>query len=42
MRRTELDLCRIIGCLMVLVIHVSAGVYNLLPLESAGFAMMNL
>ena len=41
MRRTELDQCRIIGCLMVLVIHVSAGVYNLLPLESAGFAMMN-
>lgn len=42
MRRTELDLCRITGCLMVLIIHASAEIYHNLPLESMSFALMNL
>lgn len=41
MRRTELDLCRIFGCLAVLVIHAGAEVYHQLPLESLSFAAVN-
>lgn len=41
MRRTELDLCRIFGCLAVLVIHAGAEIYHELPLESASFAAVN-
>ena len=41
MRRAELDLCRILGCLAVLVIHAGAEVYHALPLESASFAAVN-
>ena len=42
MRRAELDLCRILGCLAVLVIHAGAEIYHELPLESASFAAVNL
>ncbi len=42
MRRTELDLCRIAGCLMVLVIHAGAEIYRNVPLESLEFAVLNL
>lgn len=42
MRRTELDLCRILGCLAVLVIHAGAEIYHELPLESLSFAAVNL
>ena len=41
MRRTELDICRLLGCLAVLVIHAGSEVYHELPLESAGFAAFN-
>jgi len=41
MRRTELDLCRITGCLMVLIIHASADIYHQLPLESLDFTLIN-
>ena len=42
MRRTELDLCRITGCLMVLIIHASADIYHAIPLERLDFALINL
>lgn len=42
MRRTELDMCRIVGCLMVLIIHASADIYHALPLGSASFWGMSL
>lgn len=42
MRRTELDLCRISGCLMVLVIHAGAEIYQRLSLDSSAFAQVNL
>lgn len=42
MRRTELDLCRITGCLMVLIIHAGAEIYHNVPLESLEFALLNL
>lgn len=38
MRRTELDLCRITACLMVLLIHTSAEIYHNCPIDSAAFA----
>ena len=41
MRRTELDICRVLGCLAVLVIHAGAEIYHDLPLDSAGFAAVN-
>ncbi len=41
MRRTELDLCRIFGCLAVLMIHAGADIYHELPLESFSFAAVN-
>ena len=41
MRRTELDICRLLGCLAVLVIHASSEVYHVLPLESAEFIAYN-
>ena len=41
MRKTELDLCRIFGCLAVLMIHAGADIYNELPLESFSFAAVN-
>ena len=41
MRRTELDLCRIMGCLMVLVIHASAEIYQRCPIDSAPFVPLN-
>ena len=42
MRRTELDLCRILGCLMVLVIHAGAEVYQQCRVASLDFAVVNL
>ena len=42
MRRTELDMCRITACLMVLVIHASADIYHTLPLGTAAFWGMSL
>ena len=41
MRRTELDLCRIFGCLAVLMIHAGADIYHETPLQSASFAALN-
>ncbi len=42
MRRTELDLCRIFGCLAVLMIHVGADIYHAVPLGSLSFILLNL
>ena len=41
MRKTELDLCRIFGCLAVLMIHAGADIYHELPLEGFSFAAVN-
>ena len=41
MRRTELDLCRIFGCLAVLMIHTGADIYHEIPLQSLSFAAVN-
>ena len=41
MRRTELDLCRILGCLMVLVIHAGAEIYQGCPIDSPDFIILN-
>lgn len=41
MRRTELDLCRIFGCLAVLMIHTGADIYHEIPLQSFSFAAVN-
>ena len=41
MRRTELDLCRIMGCLMVLVIHAGAEIYQGCPIDSPDFTILN-
>ena len=41
MRRTEYDLCRLLGCLAVLVIHTGSEVYHVLSLEGADFAVYN-
>ena len=41
MRRTELDLCRIFGCLAVLMIHAGADIYHEIPLQSFSFAAVN-
>ena len=41
MRRTELDLCRILGCLMVIVIHAGAEIYQRCPIDSAPFVPLN-
>ena len=41
MRRTELDLCRILGCLMVLIIHAGAEIYHGVPLDTIEFALLN-
>ena len=37
MRRTELDLCRIHACLLILMIHAAADIYHELPLAGAPF-----
>ena len=37
MRRTELDLCRIFACLLILMIHAAADIYHALPLSGAAF-----
>ena len=42
MRRTELDLCRILGCLMVLVIHAGAQIYSECSIFWVGFIWINL
>ena len=42
MRRTELDLCRILGCLAVLMIHAGAEIYHAVPLDSPAFVLLNL
>ncbi len=42
MRRTELDLCRIIGCLMVLVIHASSNIFYHVQMETWDFAFLSL
>lgn len=41
MRKTELDLCRIFGCLAVLMIHAGADIYHEVPLESVAFLLLN-
>lgn len=41
MRRTELDLCRIIGCLMVLVIHAGAEIYQRIHIYTFDFVVIN-
>jgi len=41
MRRTELDLCRILGCLMVLVIHAGAEIYQRCPIDDPDFILLN-
>ena len=41
MRRTELDLCRIFGCLAVLMIHAGADIYHETALQSFSFAALN-
>ena len=41
MRRTELDLCRITACLMVLFIHTSAELYHICPLDSPAFLSLS-
>ena len=41
MRRTELDLCRIAGCLMVLVIHAGAEIYQRIQLYTFDFVVVN-
>jgi len=37
MRRTELDLCRVFACLLILMIHAAADIYHELPLPGAAF-----
>ena len=37
MRRTELDLCRVFACLLILMIHAAADIYHALPLPGAAF-----
>ena len=37
MRRTELDLCRIFACLLILMIHAAADIYHELPPAGAPF-----
>ena len=41
MRRTELDLCRICGCLSVLMIHAGADIYHEVPLYGLSFKILN-
>ena len=41
MRRTELDLCRIFGCLAVLMIHAGADIYHEVPIQSFSFVLLN-
>lgn len=41
MRRTELDLCRLTACLMVLFIHTSAELYHSCPLDSPAFLSLS-
>lgn len=41
MRRTELDLCRIVACLFILLVHTGADVYHHLPLESLDFFLVS-
>lgn len=41
MRRTELDLCRILGCLMVLAIHAGAEIYQRIHLYTFDFVVIN-
>ena len=41
MRRTELDLCRIAACLMVLFIHTSAELYHICLLDSPAFLSLS-
>lgn len=41
MRKTELDLCRIFGCLAVLMIHAGADIYHEVPIQSFSFVLLN-
>ncbi len=41
MRRPELDLCRITGCLAVLMIHSAADIYHEVPMQSPSFIVLN-
>jgi len=41
MRRTELDLCRLFGCVAVLVIHAGADIYHAVSIRSASFVLLN-
>ena len=42
MRRTELDLCRLTACIMVLFIHTSAALYHICPLDASAFVPLSL
>ena len=42
MRRTELDLCRLTACIMVLLIHTSAALYHICPLDASAFVPLSL
>ena len=42
MRRTELDLCRLTACIMVLFIHTSAALYHICPLDASAFIPLSL
>lgn len=37
MRRTELDLCRLTACLVILFVHTSAELYHICPLDAPAF-----
>lgn len=41
MRRTELDLCRITACVMVLFIHTSAQLYHSCPIDHPSFVPLS-
>lgn len=41
MRRTELDLCRLCGCIMVLFIHSSAELYHICPIDAPAFTALS-
>lgn len=42
MRRTELDLCRLTACVMILFIHTSAALYHICPLDAPAFLPLSL
>lgn len=42
MRRTELDLCRIAGCVSVMIVHTTSEFFWKLPIDSGAFFVINL